>query len=291
MTYYCDDDDERPLHLYGPSEPNPALQSLDLEGVASFIASNDCKKIVVLSGAGVSVTSGIPPFRGKGGLYDSLHPELLTATDDERAELSTPEAVFSADLFFRNPLPYFEVKRPLLLGVQANAYQPTLFHRLLELLASKTGKHKRVFSQNIDGLEFNCGGLPASLIRNPHGRMNVAKCDACGRGMLFDDFCEKVRTQIKDIYGDDPSAPRCSTKIECDYCGAPAVKSDTVLFGSRLQLDVAPEQDPVLEDVDLLIVAGTSLLVAPINGAKMPPPTPPRTCVPPVCRLHVSKWI
>ena len=61
------------------------LASKDLSGVASFLASDACKNVVVLSGAGVSCAAGIPDFRSPGGMYDSLRPELLTATAQQRA--------------------------------------------------------------------------------------------------------------------------------------------------------------------------------------------------------------
>ena len=58
----------------------PRLASRDVQGVAAYLASDACQKVVVLTGAGVSCAAGIPDFRSPGGLYDTLRPELITAT-------------------------------------------------------------------------------------------------------------------------------------------------------------------------------------------------------------------
>lgn len=74
---------------------------VDLDWIAHYIKSGKCKKIVFLTGAGMSVTAGIPDFvcfllvlclpeqRSAGGLYDTLKPELLTASDSEKGRKCT----------------------------------------------------------------------------------------------------------------------------------------------------------------------------------------------------------
>jgi NAD-dependent SIR2 family protein deacetylase len=52
----------------------------DLSGIARFITSSECSSIIFLTGAGISVSSGIPDFRSPGGMYDTLRPDLITAT-------------------------------------------------------------------------------------------------------------------------------------------------------------------------------------------------------------------
>jgi NAD-dependent deacetylase sirtuin 2 len=90
----------------------PALLSCDLDGLVQFIQSDRCKNIAVLSGAGISVAAGIPDFRSAGGMYDTLKPELLTATAAQRAQMaSDPTSVVSRDLFTQNPFPYLELRR------------------------------------------------------------------------------------------------------------------------------------------------------------------------------------
>ena len=55
-----------------------------LRAAADFIASEECQSVCILTGAGVSVAAGIPDFRSPGGMYASLRPELITATEAQR---------------------------------------------------------------------------------------------------------------------------------------------------------------------------------------------------------------
>lgn len=66
-------------------------------------------RVGFLIGAGVSVAAGLPDFRSPGGMYDTLRPELLTATDAQRRAMkSDPTTVVSYSLFKYNQLPYHE---------------------------------------------------------------------------------------------------------------------------------------------------------------------------------------
>ena len=97
----------------------PRLASRDVKGVAAYLASDACQRVVVLTGAGVSCAAGIPDFRSPGGMYDTLRPELITASPQERAAMARdPTAVVLKDLFLKNQFPYHEVRRPFILGTQ-----------------------------------------------------------------------------------------------------------------------------------------------------------------------------
>jgi len=208
-------------------------------------------------------------------LYETLDATKLSASPAERAELATPEAVFGRDLFLRNPLPCLEMKRDFVLDIQRGAYSPTIFHRLIELLA-QTGKLSCVFDQNIDGLMFRCEDLPPNLVRTPHGRIDQAGCERCGHAIDFGALCTHMRYFVKDLSGCDLSAPAESTGMVCERCGEAAVKPRSVLFGAPLQLNTPIEHESVLDELDLLIIAGTTLKVGPINGI---PQFVPRSCV------------
>ena len=63
--------------------------------------------------AGTSVASGIPDFRSSGGIFDTLRPELIAASVEERRLMyADPTTVVSWSLFSQNQLPYLEVRRP-----------------------------------------------------------------------------------------------------------------------------------------------------------------------------------
>lgn len=237
----------------------------DLAGLARFILSTECKSIVVITGAGVSVASGIPDFRSPGGMYDTLRPELITATEDERRLMELdPTYVVEKNMFLRNPFPYLEVRRPFILGVRDRKWKPTIAHHFAQLLHSKTGKLTRVYTQNIDGLT-QAVGLPDDKIVPVHGTIGETACEHCGAGMDFNAFCDRVESNIRDIY-DPRNGPEESEPIRCDSCGRATVKPKTVLFGSSLPEEFFERTREDLPSADLLIVAGTSLVVSPANS-------------------------
>jgi len=155
--------------------------SLDLRGIASFILSSECRSISILTGAGVSCAAGIPDFRSPGGMYATLRPELITATEAQRAAMAAdPVTVVERGMFLRNPFPYLEVRRPFILGTQERRWRATISHRFIELLHSKAGKLTRLYTQNIDGLDYQTG-LPHDHIVPVHGSIGSVACEVCAR--------------------------------------------------------------------------------------------------------------
>jgi len=242
--------------------------------MATYLQSEQCKSIVVLAGAGMSVSCGIPDFRSAGvGLYDTLRPELLTATDIERMCIANdPTLALDRGLFLQNPLPMLETKRSFILGTHERRWRATLAHRFVELLHTKLGKLTRVYTQNIDGLEYQTS-LPREKVVAVHGSMGAAACEVCGRAMDFDTFTEAIRTNIKDITNEDVNAPRASTPILCLACNEPTVKPTIVLFRGSMPQEFHTRIVEDMPHVDLLIIIGTSLTVAPANSIvyRIPP--------------------
>jgi len=237
-----------------------------LDDVARFILSDKCQSIVVLAGAGMSVTSGIPDYRSAGGLYHTLQPDALTATSVEREAIrADPTVALEQGLFLQNPLPCLEVKRPFILGTHDEIWKATIAHRFVELLHQKTGKLTRLFTQNIDGLEGQCHNLPRDKVVAVHGSMDRAECAICGAASDFGDFCNQVRANIRDVTGQDPAAPQYSTPIKCKVCGHNSVKPAIILFRSKLPEVFFHRVPQDIPSADLLIVIGTSLAVAPAN--------------------------
>ena len=204
----------------------PRLVSRDVQGVAAYLASDACQKVVVLTGAGVSCAAGIPDFRSPGGMYDTLRPELITASPQERAAMARdPTCVVLKDMFLQNQFPYHEVRRPFILGTQRQQWKATLFHRFLEVLDNK-GKLLRLVTQNIDGLDFQTNISPDRICAC-HGSVGRAACEGCGAPVDFDEFCHKVRTSIKDIYGVDADAPsEASASDSSDSAASGPIASD-----------------------------------------------------------------
>ena len=208
----------------------------------------------------------VPDFRSAGGLYDTLQPDLITATQSQRQLMKAdPTYVVERGMFFENSFPYLEVRRPFILGTRDKKWKATIAHRFAELLHKKTNKLQRVYTQNIDGLDRQCD-IPSDKIISVHGTLSRASCESCGTEVDFDEFCNALQGSIKDIYNIDSSAPSESKPIQCKTCGKATVKPDTVLFGSNLPKDFFTKSEIDLPSADLLIVAGTSLVVSPANS-------------------------
>ena len=231
--------------------------------------------VAFLTGAGMSVAAGIPDFRSPGGMYDTLRPELLTATAAERrAMASDPTAVVSWELFQRNPLPYLELRRPFMIRVlgdraaDAQAYAPTLAHFFMRLCHDK-GLLRRVYTQNIDGLDYKTG-IPADKMIAVHGSLGRVECERCGAPYPSVDFVAALKTNIKDIYGLDPDAPAESRGIPCGACGAAAVKPATVLYGRALPREFFRHKDTDLADLPLCMMGAVAVpCTAHLSGSKV----------------------
>jgi NAD-dependent SIR2 family protein deacetylase len=176
-----------------------------------------------------------------------------------------PTAVVDWRLFSQTPLPYLEVRRPFILGINRGQWKPSVGHLLIDELA-KRGSLARLYSCNIDGLEHQLRSVPKDKIVNCHGSLGQASCEGCGAVCEMGWFIERVQTQIKDIYSVDVSAPETSTPIVCLQCRRPLVKPSTVLYGRNLPSSFFEAMEEDFPDgSDLVVVMGTSLTVAPAN--------------------------
>ena len=232
-----DDEADRDDHSHESDNfEHHAEEEPNLEKIASWIESGTIKRILVLSGAGVSCSAGIPDFRTPGsGLYDNL----------EKYNLPYPEAVFDLDFYQKNPLPFVDLAKELWPGMK---HSPTLSHSFLALLEKK-GLLARNYTQNIDGLESVAGVTDEKLVEC-HGHFRTSSCIDCG--VPFDG------TEAKNTILNDSQAPNCHR------CGG-LVKPDIVFFGESLPNRFKKLLHKDLGQTDLLIVMGTSLKVAPVS--------------------------
>lgn len=194
------------------------------------------KKIVVMAGAGMSVSAGIPDFRSPGtGLYSNLEKYDLPSS-------TSPEDLFTIDYFKDNPMP-FTLRAHCLMPGQ---FLPTPTHHFIKLLSDK-GLLSRVYTQNIDTLEV-LAGIPADKTVFAHGSFADVHCIGDERHPVA---LEAWRAQI-----DKRDPPRCK---ECDAL----VKPDIVFFGENLPERYVELRRTDLEEADMLIIVGTSLQVHP----------------------------
>ncbi|KAK1224046.1 Sir2 histone deacetylase Hst2 [Marasmius sp. AFHP31] len=225
-----------------------------LESLAKYIQSQQCKKIVLMLGAGVSTSAGIPDFRSpETGLYANL----------ARLKLPYPEAVFEINFFKNNPEPFYTLAHELYPG----KYRPTPTHSFIRLLADK-GLLSMCLTQNIDTLERRAG-VPSAKIIEAHGSFAEQRCVQCKTP--FDDA--KMKEMVMN-FGRDKKVPRCERK----KCGG-LVKPDIVFFGESLPPEFMAAPSAVY-NADLLIVMGTSLTVHPFASlASRNHPSRPRVLI------------
>ena len=134
------------------------------------------KRILVLVGAGISVSSGVPDFRGPKGVFAMVEEMgLLTGGS---GGLLFPEDIFDAECFASDPVPFFKVCSRLLLPKEGESLpKPSLSHAFIAELA-KAGKVRRVVTQNVDGLELDAG-ISDALVVHAHGSFGTASCVKC----------------------------------------------------------------------------------------------------------------
>ncbi|KIW10776.1 hypothetical protein PV08_10075 [Exophiala spinifera] len=217
------DESTRPTTLY----------ARNIEAVARYIKERNVKNIVVMTGAGISTSAGIPDFRSPDtGLYSNL----------ARLNLPYAEAVFDISYFRTNPYPFYTLAHELYPG----KYRPTVTHSFISLLHKK-GKLLKLFTQNIDCLEREAG-VPGDMIVEAHGSFATQRCIEC-RTEYPDDLMREVVGR-KEV-------PHCVNKS----CGG-LVKPDIVFFGEQLP-EAFFRNRSLPAKADLAIIMGTSLTVQP----------------------------
>lgn len=220
-------------HPVDPNTRPSTLSSRTIDGVAEYIKSGRCSRIVVMTGAGISTSAGIPDFRSPDtGLYANL----------ARLNLPYAEAVFDISYFRNNPDPFYTLAHELYPG----KFRPTITHSFVALLQKKGLLHM-LFTQNIDCLEREAGVTGDNIVE-AHGSFATQRCIDCKREYPGDKMREMVSRK---------EVPRCVDEA----CNG-LVKPDIVFFGEQLPAAFFHNRNKP-DEADLAIVLGTSLTVQP----------------------------
>ena len=187
---------------------------------------DESSSIVFFGGAGVSTESGLPDFRSVDGLYHQHYAE-------------PPETILSHSYFMHNTEGFYRFYREKMLFPDA---QPNEAHRKLAQLEA-AGKLAAVVTQNIDGLHQKAG---SKTVYELHGSVSRNHCTRCGRFYTLEEVMAAE------------GVPRCA-------CGG-GIKPDVVLYEEALDEDTVAGAVRAIRRADLLIVAGTSLVVYPAAG-------------------------
>jgi NAD-dependent deacetylase len=184
------------------------------------------RSAVAMTGAGVSAESGIPTFRGEGGLWTKYDPVKVS----------------SIDSFLADPESYWRVSRER--GRVALAAKPNPGHvALAELEAS--GRLVAVITQNTDGLHQDSG---SRRVIELHGSGRNVECLDCGR--------REARSEVQARL-DVEMPPRCR------HCGGTRLKPTVVLFGEPMPVAAVQEAFELARNADVMLVVGSSLVVYP----------------------------
>ncbi|TYC65908.1 NAD-dependent deacetylase [Stappia sp. BW2] len=190
------------------------------------------RRIVALTGAGISTESGIPDFRSPGGIWSQRQPvQYQDFVDDENSRLEDWDRRFEMMDYFARA-------------------EPNAAHLALTNLA-RAGKLTCLITQNVDGLHQRAG-FPEDLLVEIHGNSTYATCLFCGARADLES--QKPAVEIG-------RSPRCS---RCDGL----LKAAVISFGQQmpeLELQRAAE---AAADCDLFLVLGSSLVVHP--AAQLP---------------------
>jgi len=191
------------------------------------------RRIVVLTGAGISTDSGIPDFRGPQGVW----------TRNPEAEKMATIQHYVADPEVRKRSWKSRLDSPAL-GAEPNAG-----HKALVALEQR-GTLDTLITQNIDGLHQKAGSSPARVIEI-HGTAREVVCLQCGERAPMERALARVRAGEAD--------PPCRT------CGG-ILKSATISFGQGLVQDDLRRAGDAAQRCDLMLAIGTKLSVYPIAG-------------------------
>lgn len=188
------------------------------------------KRVVVLTGAGISTPSGIPDFRSEGsGLWSR----------DE------PMEVASLNTFRTAPEQFFHWFRPL--AGQIFEAQPNPAHRALAEF-EQAGYENIILTQNIDGLHQKAG---SSQVVEMHGTLRTLSCSQCYQQFPSGNFLKPFIEQ-----GIIPQCTNCNGIL----------KPDVILFGEQLPQAAWQAAQRATRQCDLMLVAGSSLEVLPVAG-------------------------
>jgi NAD-dependent deacetylase len=204
------------------------MQTLEAQIQAAAALIRRASRVVALTGAGISTPSGIPDFRSpNSGLWNHTNPM----------------DVASIMAFRQRPIDFYDWVRPLARKVKEAKPNPA-HYALADLEAA--GKLRAIITQNIDGLHQAAN---SKKVLEVHGHNREMTCLSC--------YTVKEAEPIFEQFLLDGEVPYCE-------CGG-VLKPNVILFGEQLPVQTLHQAKAAVAEADLLIIAGSSLEVAPIS--------------------------
>jgi len=202
----------------------------DISAAATVIAS--ATSLIAFTGAGISVESGVPTFRGEGGLWETMDPGLLQIdrfNDDPMASWTAIRALFYES-------------RP----------EPNAAHRILAQWEQR-GLLSFLITQNIDGLHSAAGSRKVAEF---HGSIRELVCLRCG---------SRVKATAAALDGGllKTLPPRCGAATgKGQSCGG-LLKPDFVFFGEDIPSEAYRSACAAAESADVCLIIGSTGVVYP----------------------------
>ncbi|KAJ1982888.1 NAD-dependent histone deacetylase sir2 [Dimargaris xerosporica] len=239
-----------------------------VEDVIALLAK--ARRVMILTGAGISVSCGIPDFRSPNGIYTRLG----------QFGLDDPQQMFDIECFSESPNVFYSFAREL----YPSNFQPSPSHHFIRLVETR-GQLLRNYTQNIDTLEQRAH---IERVVQCHGSFATASCIRCGYQVpgdaIKDDIfaqrvpqCGRCSTAATKTTAARPRAQRWASDDDEDDDHPPGImKPDITFFGENLPRVFEESFVIDRERVDLLLVMGSSLKVAPVSEvmAQLPPHVP-----------------
>lgn len=186
----------------------------------------NARSCVALTGAGISAESGIPTFRGEGGLWKQYDPVKVA----------------SIEYFMADPNAYWEVSKSR--GSVVLAARPNAGHHALAALEA-SGHLVALATQNTDGLHQDAGSRNVIEL---HGSGRTVQCLDCGNREARSDVQARLEVEMP------PRCPRCDGLF---------LKPTVVLFGEPLPQPAIQQALAMAREADVMLVVGSSLVVYP----------------------------
>ncbi|XP_063619766.1 NAD-dependent protein deacylase-like [Cydia splendana] len=221
-----------------------ARQSSDMAKFKQTLKS--ANNIVFLSGAGISAESGIPTFRGAGGMWRKY----------QSASLATPEAFGTTPALVWE---FYHYRREVAAKAQPNAGHIAI----AQYEAKHPDKTVTVITQNVDGLHARAG---TKNLLELHGSLYKTRCTKCKEVLVNTDspICKALENrgapEVDQVGSDIPvrDLPHCK-KPECKGLLRPHI----VWFGESLESAVLEKTESAMSSCDVCLVVGTSSVVYP----------------------------
>ncbi len=211
------------------------IMTSHIRELAEAIKSSE--RMAALTGAGISVASGIPDFRSKDGLWTTYDPSVYA----------------SFQRFIQDPSYFWEMHIDVIHLLRAA--EPNPAHKALVALENQ-GKLQGVITQNIDGLHQRAG---SKTVYELHGTNETCSCTICGKkyetNPIADHLISFEKEELINLMRKGKEIPTCG-------CGG-WIKPDVILFGEMMPAKPLRAAETLVNSCDFLLVVGTSLQVQP----------------------------